>query len=235
MRFAPQLDHYRPQSRAPHGIIGSSQQPGCIGRCDQDQWSRVHADLTQSLGMQHRLASPYPQPCDRISYKPCANRGKPGRTRRVFCSAGDNLMQFTAPKTATQCAIDIFMPGRSNAHRGCLARCGQSIDAPLQSGTGVKRIGHDVLIMFLASRLGKAPVRWILAGDFVQADHSPINAGTERTKKNPGRRDLPRFVGAPGTIRTSDPQIRSLVLYPAELRARIGAGPIGTRRTLGNS
>ncbi len=26
--------------------------------------------------------------------------------------------------------------------------------------------------------------------------------------------------GAPGTIRTSDPQIRSLVLYPAELRAR---------------
>ena len=29
--------------------------------------------------------------------------------------------------------------------------------------------------------------------------------------------------GAPGRIRTSDPQIRSLVLYPAELRAR-GAG-----------
>ena len=28
--------------------------------------------------------------------------------------------------------------------------------------------------------------------------------------------------GAPGTIRTSDPQIRSLMLYPAELRARIG-------------
>jgi hypothetical protein len=27
-------------------------------------------------------------------------------------------------------------------------------------------------------------------------------------------------LGAPGTIRTSDPQIRSLVLYPAELRAR---------------
>ena len=36
---------------------------------------------------------------------------------------------------------------------------------------------------------------------------------------------VPRFKvceqenGAPGTIRTSDPQIRSLVLYPAELRA----------------
>jgi hypothetical protein len=27
--------------------------------------------------------------------------------------------------------------------------------------------------------------------------------------------------GAPGRIRTSDPQIRSLVLYPAELRARL--------------
>src|SRR6185312_9875527 len=28
--------------------------------------------------------------------------------------------------------------------------------------------------------------------------------------------------GAPGAIRTPDPQIRSLVLYPAELRARTG-------------
>jgi hypothetical protein len=27
--------------------------------------------------------------------------------------------------------------------------------------------------------------------------------------------------GAPGEIRTPDPQIRSLVLYPAELRARV--------------
>ena len=27
--------------------------------------------------------------------------------------------------------------------------------------------------------------------------------------------------GAPGKIRTSDPQIRSLVLYPTELRVRI--------------
>src|SRR2546421_268377 len=31
--------------------------------------------------------------------------------------------------------------------------------------------------------------------------------------------------GAPGRIRTSDPQIRSLVLYPAELRVREGAEP----------
>jgi hypothetical protein len=29
------------------------------------------------------------------------------------------------------------------------------------------------------------------------------------------------LAGAPGRIRTSDPQIRSLVLYPAELRARL--------------
>ena len=31
--------------------------------------------------------------------------------------------------------------------------------------------------------------------------------------------------GAPGEIRTPDPQIRSLVLYPAELRARAAVGP----------
>jgi hypothetical protein len=36
--------------------------------------------------------------------------------------------------------------------------------------------------------------------------------------------------GAPGTIRTSDPQIRSLMLYPAELRAHtVKAGLIATR------
>ena len=36
--------------------------------------------------------------------------------------------------------------------------------------------------------------------------------------------------GAPGTIRTSDPQIRSLMLYPAELRARFRKriGPKGS-------
>ena len=31
---------------------------------------------------------------------------------------------------------------------------------------------------------------------------------------------MKKETGAPGTIRTSDPQIRSLMLYPAELRAR---------------
>ena len=31
-------------------------------------------------------------------------------------------------------------------------------------------------------------------------------------------RKRPKLRGAPGRIRTSDPQIRSLVLYPAELR-----------------
>jgi hypothetical protein len=34
-------------------------------------------------------------------------------------------------------------------------------------------------------------------------------------------------IGAPGTIRTSGPQIRSLVLYPAELRARNVSGRLG--------
>jgi hypothetical protein len=34
--------------------------------------------------------------------------------------------------------------------------------------------------------------------------------------------------GAPERIRTSDPQIRSLVLYPAELRALIGGCFLGS-------
>jgi hypothetical protein len=33
--------------------------------------------------------------------------------------------------------------------------------------------------------------------------------------------NIPAETGAPGRIRTSDPQIRSLVLYPAELRALV--------------
>ena len=36
-------------------------------------------------------------------------------------------------------------------------------------------------------------------------------------------------IGAPRRIRTPDPQIRSLVLYPAELSAR-SAGPSPTER-----
>ena len=44
-----------------------------------------------------------------------------------------------------------------------------------------------------------------------------------RTHQHRGARGIPQEaesqLGAPGTIRTSDPQIRSLVLYPAELRA----------------
>jgi hypothetical protein len=42
------------------------------------------------------------------------------------------------------------------------------------------------------------------------------------------------FAGAPEEIRTPDPQIRSLVLYPAELRARLrcwkGGGELPTAR-----
>lgn len=45
-------------------------------------------------------------------------------------------------------------------------------------------------------------------------------------------------IGAPGRIRTSDPQVRSLVLYPAELRARRSEimrgvfGSVNTRRSI---
>jgi hypothetical protein len=38
---------------------------------------------------------------------------------------------------------------------------------------------------------------------------------------------VPDFAGAPEEIRTPDPQIRSLVLYPAELRALDSAAETG--------
>jgi hypothetical protein len=40
------------------------------------------------------------------------------------------------------------------------------------------------------------------------------------TRHEISRRQTPLSAGAPEEIRTPDPQIRSLVLYPAELRAR---------------
>jgi hypothetical protein len=40
--------------------------------------------------------------------------------------------------------------------------------------------------------------------------------------KKKGRFRVPIFYGAPERIRTFDPQIRSLILYPTELRARTG-------------
>ena len=39
--------------------------------------------------------------------------------------------------------------------------------------------------------------------------------------------------GAPGRIRTHDPQIRSLVLYPAELPVRSGPPKLVTREPIG--
>ena len=39
--------------------------------------------------------------------------------------------------------------------------------------------------------------------------------------------------GAPGRIRTHDPQIRSLVLYPAELPVRSGRPKLVTREPIG--
>ncbi len=51
-------------------------------------------------------------------------------------------------------------------------------------------------------------------GETMSAPFKPL-------KQNGSRRSCGMVVdGAPGTIRTSDPQIRSLMLYPAELRAR---------------
>ena len=42
-----------------------------------------------------------------------------------------------------------------------------------------------------------------------------------------------RMAGAPGRIRTHDPQIRSLVLYPAELPVRSGPPNLVTREPIG--
>jgi hypothetical protein len=54
--------------------------------------------------------------------------------------------------------------------------------------------------------------------------HSTPDLRGESTGNKKGQRvepvDLFAIPGAPGRIRTSDPQVRSLVLYPAELRAR---------------
>ena len=47
---------------------------------------------------------------------------------------------------------------------------------------------------------------------------------TRATKKPAIARWPLRCSGAPGRIRTSDPQVRSLVLYPTELRAQIRSG-----------
>ena len=54
-----------------------------------------------------------------------------------------------------------------------------------------------------------------------------------KPKKGPTRRASP-FFGAPGRIRTSDRLIRSQVLYPAELLARLRGGQIGGVLPLGN-
>jgi hypothetical protein len=43
--------------------------------------------------------------------------------------------------------------------------------------------------------------------------------------------EVPDFAGAPEEIRTPDPQIRSLVLYPAELRAQIPLPETGPRKS----
>lgn len=58
------------------------------------------------------------------------------------------------------------------------------------------------------------PAKPKTAGDSRQRRQKP------RQKKKPAISRLPASqYGAPGRIRTSDPQVRSLVLYPAELRA----------------
>ncbi len=54
------------------------------------------------------------------------------------------------------------------------------------------------------------------------------------TEKATGPRGDPSGVGAPGRIRTSDRLVRSQVLYPAELLARVEGRHIGRLVRLGN-
>src|SRR5262249_5086351 len=59
------------------------------------------------------------------------------------------------------------------------------------------------------------------------------NRGLGTFPKDPNRRAAIFEEGAPGRIRTHDPQIRSLVLYPAELPVRSGPPNLVTREPIG--
>src|SRR5580704_13406124 len=74
-------------------------------------------------------------------------------------------------------------------------------------------------------RIGKLHIKCLASRAAKQSDRpytAMIASGSQRGKRarqhNNGLCSGVR--GAPGEIRTPDPQIRSLVLYPAELRAR---------------
>ena len=72
-----------------------------------------------------------------------------------------------------------------------------------------------------------------------ECDASTTGRSAEATKQKGQRASLVGpcafFCGAPGRIRTSDPQVRSLVLYPAELRARGRSGIVPNLRRLRQS
>jgi hypothetical protein len=86
---------------------------------------------------------------------------------------------------------------------------------------------------------GSSPTRCCTSGDTVRQRHSDeirlksgdAGHGQRRSAFVPKcLDDAAEENGAPERIRTSDPQIRSLVLYPAELRARTGSRPGGRER-----
>src|SRR6185436_4859669 len=56
-----------------------------------------------------------------------------------------------------------------------------------------------------------------------EAPHAP-----RRLQLLPAARD-PDLIGVPGRIRTCDPQLRRLLLYPSELRGQGGAEMVGAR------
>ena len=125
-----------------------------------------------------------------------------GLQRRFAC--------WTAPSAGCSCAS---LAGRSGGPREeCLTALGEGLQTAgekptllIRSSRGAALAGEDVARGLFPSTLSF--VETLRVSHFIRAN-----------KKSPLSRAL--FNGAPERSRTSDPQIRSLILYPTELLAR---------------
>ena len=90
---------------------------------------------------------------------------------------------------------------------------------------GVWILAFVALLPWLLREIPMAALGAILVVTALVGAEAPSSdsAGSVRCGSPTSRMTLDGENGAPGTIRTSDPQIRSLMLYPAELRA-LGRG-----------
>src|ERR1700738_5300135 len=99
-------------------------------------------------------------------------------------------------------------------------------------------VGRRIEMPRSNSSAGLAKVFTTSSASILLPRRSCLEAAAQRSARF--RSALNQLTGAPERIRTSDPQIRSLVLYPAELRARVAqsremsaadAGGSATRRS----